>query len=182
MAWGQIFLDIEFDSRRRVVGESEFGGFQGQIVLLDFGWKLAKSQDVKKDASGKVNRTVTAEPMSFSKRFDQSSLALMDALKCRDHVKHATITVAHRLPGEGTASRAATQELRKAYVLRFSDASLESVGTDMKADGNSMVLQEDWSLRYKMVRFERYARKEDGSYSNVASTYEGRFAMDLGLN
>ena len=161
MSWSKLFLDIEFQKAGKILGESEYAGFEKQIVLLDFDWDMKIDQQVKNGAT--VKRTVKMNPIKLSKRFDAASISLLNCLRSRDPIVSGRITVAHRVGDGGTP--------RKAFVLEFKKARLESVDLDMTAEGKSMILQEDIEIRYTQMKIEVYKRNLDGSYVSTASNF-----------
>lgn len=180
MGWSQIFLKISFEKAGLVEGESEFSGYEKQIVLLDFDWKMKAVDDVLKGKSvdRKAIRRINAEPMSLTKRFDISSTALCNAVAKRDLIKSARITVAQGFAvGAGAGGG-----LRDAFVVELTDAYLESVDLDMVADGKAMVLQEALSIRYSQIKVEVTPVDEKGLYvSNRKQTFIGSFKDGLSL-
>lgn len=162
MSWSQLFLDIEFKSAGKVLGESEYTGFEQQIVLLDFDWDMKVDHEVKNGAS--VKRTVAMHPIKITKRFDASSIKLLNCLKERDPIERGRITVAHRV-GDAVAPR-------KAFVLEFRKGRLETIDLDMTSEGKSMILQEDIEIRYSQMKIEVYTLNPDGTYGTSAKTFE----------
>jgi len=172
MAGSHIFLDIEFKRAGTVQGESEYGGFENQIELLDFDWSMQLNE-----AQGVDNkRSVTLADVNITKRFDESSVKLMNCLNARDSILVARITVAHRV-SESDASR-----LRKSFVLEMTKARLESIDLDMTEDDRSIVLQENLTIRFTKMRIERYAIEKDGNYSNKAMVYESAATDNLEMD
>lgn len=174
MGWSQIFLNVEFAKNGKLTGESEFEGFEGQIVLLDFDWSLGVNQDVPQKNADPIRKPAFA-PLSLTKRFDASSIKLMSCLQSRDPIVKARITVAHRVNDtEGT--------LRQAFAIEVEKARLESVTLNMNSMGNSIILQEDISIRYSKIKVEQYAIGADGRYKSTAKIYRSQFQDAIDLN
>jgi type VI protein secretion system component Hcp len=166
MGWSQIFLNIQFRDARTIEGECEFEGYEGQIVLMDFSWGMGVKQDLPR-VNDKPVRTPKFEQLSIVKRFDSASVKLLNCLQSRDIIEKATISVAHRInEGEGG--------LRNAFVLEIEKAFLESVSLDMDTDGNSIILKEEFSLRYSKVKVMQYPVDDDGRYTKKAKTYQSQ--------
>jgi type VI protein secretion system component Hcp len=175
MGWSQIYLNIKFESGPPIKGECEYGGYENQIVLLDFDFDIDSGQDVLQKGGNRIRRA-TFSPLKLTKRFDSASIPIFTRLAARDKVEWACITVAHAV---GNVSG---QALRKALEVNVFDARMESVTLNMTSQGNSIILQEDILLKYSKIRVKRYPMKEDSKYSTVASTYESQKVSDLGMN
>lgn len=174
MAGSHIFLDIEFKRAGTVQGESEYGGFENQIELLDFDWSMQLNE-----AQGVDNkRSVTLADVNITKRFDEASVKLMNCLNARDAILVARITVAHRV----SESDADANRLRKSFVLEMTKARLESIDLDMTEDDRSIVLQENLKIRFTKMRIERYAIEKNGNYSNKAMVYESAATDNLEMD
>lgn len=174
MGWSQIFLDIEFKDAGPIKGECEFAGFEKQITLLDFDWGMTLQQNLQPGSDAK--RRIALNDLKIKKRFDSSSVKLLNCLNARDTIIKARITIAHRVADVGDKS------LRRAFVLEVSKARLESIDLDMTEDGNATILQEDVTIRYSKVRVERYAIDDSGRYSNKAMVYESAVYDNLEMN
>lgn len=175
MSWSQIFLDIEFKQAGPVKGESEFAGFEDQIVLLDFDWSMKLN---KQQGGTAPKRRVTLENLTIKKRFDSASVKLLNCLNNRDPIVKARVTVAHRV----SDATGGGDSLRKAFVLEVTKARLESISLDMTEDGKSTILQEDIDIRFTKLRIERYPMDESGRYSNKAMVYESEATDNLDMN
>ena len=174
MGWSQIFLNIEFASAGKIKGESEFSGFEGQIVLLDFDWSMAVNQDVRL-AGGAIKRKVSVEPLKLTKRFDSASVSLLKAMAQRDPITKARISVAHRIDD-------AVGSLRQAFAIEVEKARLESVKLDMSDEGNSTILKEDLLIRYSKIKVEYFPIGQDGKYGTRAKTYMSQFQDVINLH
>lgn len=175
MGWSQIFLKIEFRDAGEIKGESEFKGFEDQIVLLDFDWSMSVSQDVTK-ANGPLVRKISVEPMKLAKRFDSASVKLLNCMRKRDPINKARITVAHRVNDNEDG-------LRQAFAVELSDARLESIDLDMSESGKSIILQEDIVVRYAKIKVQYYPVGEKGRYGgSSATTYTSSFTDAIGMN
>lgn len=175
MGWSQIFLKITFDGGGLVRGESELSGYEGQIVVNDFDWSMSAGKDVVKNGKS-VARRLNMESLTISKRFDVSSTELMSALRKRDRVKTARVTVA-----QGFAVANGDMSLRDAFVVEIQDGYIEDISLNMVADGKAMVLQEELSIRYSKIKVEVTPMAPDGSYSKVKSTFMADVGDSVGL-
>jgi type VI secretion system Hcp family effector len=175
MSWSQIFLDIEFKQAGPIKGESEFAGFEDQIVLLDFDWSMRLN---KQQGGAAAKRRVTLADLTIKKRFDSASVKLLNCLNNRDPIVKARITVAHRIADASGGG----DSMRRAFVLEVTKARLESISLDMTEDGKSTILQEDVEIRFTKVRIERYPLDESGKYSNKAMVYESEATDNLEMN
>lgn len=177
MGWSQIFLKITFDGGGLVKGESELVGYEDQIVLTDFDWSMSAGKDVVKNGKA-VARRLNMESLTLSKRFDIASTELLSALRKRDRIKTARITVAQSY---AVSAVAASLGLRDAFAIEIQDGYLEDISLNMVADGKAMVLQEELSIRYSKIKVEVTPVNRDGTYSKVKSifTADVRDSMDL---
>lgn len=173
MGWSHIFLDIEFKQAGPIKGECEFVGFENQIVLLDFDWSMQLNPQQGRTAQ----RRVTMADVKIKKRFDSSSVKLLNCLNSRDPIVKARITVAHRVEASGGGGG-----LRKAFVLEAQKARLESISLDMTDEGKSTILQEDVDIRFTKLRIERYGLDDKGNYSTRAMVYESEATDNLDMN
>jgi type VI protein secretion system component Hcp len=161
MGWSQLYLDIKFARAGRVLGECEYGGFENQIVLLDFDWSLGVAHDTPRRNADPI-RKPKFEQLRLTKRFDASSIPLLGCLSTRDTIESACITVA--------------------MEVKVVSARLESLTLNMSNQGKSIVVQEDITISYSTIYVKRYVMGPDGQYTNTAKTYQSRAANPLGLN
>jgi type VI protein secretion system component Hcp len=175
MGWSQLYLDIKFARAGRVLGECEYGGFENQIVLLDFDWSLGVAKDTPRRNADPI-RKPKFDQLRLTKRFDASSIPLLGCLSTRDTIESACITVAHAVgnsPGQG---------MRKAMEVKVVSARLESLTLNMSNQGKSIVVQEDITISYSTIYVKRYVMGPDGQYTNTAKTYQSKAANAIGLN
>jgi type VI protein secretion system component Hcp len=174
MSSSQIFLDIKFEKAGTIHGECEFAGFENQIPLLEFGWAMQLKASQQRDSK----QSVSLANVSIKKRFDDSSVKLMNCLNMRDTILKARITVAHTVH----TSADAAGSMRKAFVLEMENARLESIDLGMTDAGDSVILEEDIVVCFTRVRIERYVVESDGNFSNKALVYTSQATDNLNMN
>lgn len=178
MSWSQIFLDLKFRSGGRTVGvqgESEYAGYEGQIVLLDFGWGMSAKNDGARKGNA-AQRRMKFGDLTLVKRFDDASVALLSGMRNRDPVESACVSVVHAL-NDGKA-----EARRKAFEIKLVDARIESINLGMSEEDGSMVLREDLTLAYSTIYVKTFEMDADGIYTNRAKTYTSRAPGDVGMN
>lgn len=173
--WSQLFLKITFAKAGLVKGECTFAGFEDQINCLDFKWGMV-GRDVpdKRGAPGKMKRRIKLTSITLSKRFDISSVKLLNAMNSRDKIVRARIAVAHRVGNSGAP--------REAFAVQLEDAYIEEIDLDLGEDGKSLVVEETLRIRYARIKLEYAPMKADGSFSNVKKTFSTDFDDDLNLS
>jgi type VI secretion system Hcp family effector len=162
--WSQIFLKIVFAKAGQVKGESTFAGFEDQINCQDRKWGM-QGRDVpnKRGGPGETRRRIRMSPLKLSKRFDESSVKLLNCMNMRDRIVRARFSVAHRVQTSGG--------LREAFVLELEDGFIEDVDWDLSEEGKSMVVEETLQLRYSRIKVEYAPMNANGTFSNVKKTF-----------
>jgi type VI protein secretion system component Hcp len=174
MAWGRLFLQIQFETAGVVNGEATAEGFENLIELSDFDFGLKpKDNALNQHSSSSGGQGSKLQPkrlgvklpdgITINKRFDASSTALMTAIKTRDNIKRGRIMVS-----QGFAKGTSGSAVRDAFYIEFTGGKIVDVKLSMSANGKTMELTEDLTLEVEQLRVFINPVKADGSYGPSA--------------
>lgn len=174
--WSQVFLKIKFARAGIVEGETTFAGFERQINCLDFKWDMS-GKDVPAKRASTANqfvRRISMSPVVVTKRFDESSIKLLNCMNSRDKFLWARLAVAHRVQTDGAA--------REAFAIQIENGFIEDIDLDLSEEGKSMVVEETLTLRYSTIRVDYVPMKSDGTFDKVKKTFVSEVEDDLDLS
>lgn len=170
----QVFLKLVFARAGQIKGESEFAGFEDLIVCDRVTWSMeGRDVPVKSGPPGHTRRRVQMSPVNVTKRFDESSIKLLNGINARDKIVKARFSVAHRVSASGG--------LREAFALELESAFIEDVDWDLNEVGQSLVVIENLVIRYSRIKAEYAPMNANGTFSNAKKTFSTQVddALDL---
>jgi type VI protein secretion system component Hcp len=167
MGYGQLFLKIKFEKAGVLDGESEFIGFEKQIMVEGVDWSIG-TKDTQ-DGTGRARKNIRRVELSglkLNKRFDLSSVGLLKCFDSRDRIVKGRLTMAHAEMG------AADGALREAFVLEFEKGYIEQYDLDMEAGEGQAILRENIQIVFTNLKVEITPVSSTGKYERSKMIFQ----------
>ena len=144
-----IYLQI-LVSGTSVKGASTALGYEGQIVIDSFDWKLNAKHVVDDDRGYLVRTEMSAKHITLNKVFDMSTPTLCRYMNARTRFSRATITMLSM-----TMSDDRDQPLKMMEMV-LKDGFIEDLGIHATESGKAIALKEKLSLSYDECQLVYY--------------------------
>ena len=148
-----LYLELTCEQMGLIQGESTVAGFKRQIEIESFKWGMSVG-DVKQTVAGREGSAVHCAPLDLVGYFDLSSVNVMLALKNRDKIKTATLSLIHALQPKDKPSHLLRLDISGGYV--------EDMQFDVES-GKAAKLKASLKLSYKQLVFEYFPASTDRS-------------------
>lgn len=159
---GFVFLRLKFKESGEIKGVSQVAGVEGWLLCRSLNWGMDAKDEYKKNNSV-IARKVSIKNVVVERYVDESSTRIFNAMKKRDSIEYALISVMHLRPsGEGER----TQLLEEMVSYKFVSGEILSV--DLNAmDNDVSSISEKITMRFHRVEF--FLKNSPGNTSNVKS-------------
>lgn len=143
------FLELFDQSMTRVLGEARFKGFEDQIDINDWNWRI-ENKEIKDQSGQGRGQGARIEPsiFSFSKGPDRATVRLVQAMHNGEVFRKAQFTLMEELAGDQAATGGEFHlviELTEVIVLRY-DLQVRAGDTEVELD-------ETWDFSYRDITF-----------------------------
>lgn len=144
-----MFLKIDGAKSGAIKGEAADTTHKDEIDVVGWSWGMRSQTDM---ASGGAASKATLREISFRKKVDSASVALMSALRNNEPIKKALLTV----------RKAGKQPLE--YVkITMENGRITSLDIDSVEGGESSDLLERLTLSFQKIEVEYVPQGEDGA-------------------
>jgi type VI protein secretion system component Hcp len=177
MGYGQLFLKIKFEKGGVLEGESEYTGFEKQIMIEGADWSI-DTKDTQ-DGAGRARkniRRVELSSLKLNKRFDLSSVAMLKCFDGRDRIVKGRLTMAHSEVGVFDNGA-----LREAFVLEFEKGYIEQYDLDMEASEGQAILRENIHMVFTNLKVEITPVNASGKYERSKMVFQTELEDNLTL-
>lgn len=176
MGFGQLFLKIKFEKAGVLDGESEFIGYEKQIMVEGASWSIntVDTQDSTGRARKNIRRVQLAN-LRLSKRFDLASVNLLKCFDSRDRIVKGRLTMAHAQMGEVDSAP------RDAFVLEFEKGYIEQYDLDMDTADNEAILREDIVMVFSNLKIEITPVNAQGRYERTKMIFQTDLEDNMAL-
>lgn len=145
MAVPMAFLKIDVQGLK-IVGDAEFHGHLGEIVIDALSWSMTANEKGKDKADSKGRGLPMLKHLRLDKTFDRASNTLGTAVLERKPMSVATISVMNMETADASAE--------KLLVITLRDGFVESIDLNASESNNALKLKESLILSFHKIEFE----------------------------
>lgn len=170
MGLNSIFLKV-YAGGKAITGEAETKGYEGQIEVDSFSWKLEPSAKEGSDTK-KANASTKSGQLTLNKLFDDASGELMQAAKERKPMSSARFTLTSmELLGSGGKT------LKLSELVLF-DGFVESVDLKANESNKAISIKETVVLSFRKFKLMYYPPDRSTGLRKAAMTADYELAND----